>query len=35
MGIELFAKNVEKTGNIFGPLVDDVEIGICLYEAAW
>lgn len=35
MGTELLAKDVQHRGNIFRPLVDDVEVCIGLDETAW
>lgn len=35
MGAELLAEDVESGTNIFGPLVDDVELSISLDETAW
>lgn len=35
MGAELLAENIEGGRNIFGPFVDDVEIGIGFDETAW
>jgi hypothetical protein len=31
---ELLAEDVERSVDIFGPLVDDIEVGVCLDEAA-
>lgn len=35
VGVELFAEDVEETGNIFGELMNDVKIGVGLDETSW
>ena len=35
MWVELLSENVKGAGDIFWPLVDDIEVGICLYQTTW